>query len=118
MDCLDNMNSKGLYYKPVFYKFMNTIVHRELRKAFKEITIIADEFGSNDYMQSFCKYVDNHEGLSNLWGDTCFSFKNSKATVRIQIADFISGTLAWVYDTHKKASTKTYLISIRSYYLN
>lgn len=105
-DCLDNMNSKGLYYKPIFYKFMNNIVHRELRKAFEVITIIADEFGSNDYMQSFCKYVDKHQDLPNLWGDTCFSFKNSKATVGIQIADFISGTLAWVYDTHKKSQHK------------
>ena len=54
-NCLENMNSKGLQYKKVFYKFMNNIVHKELRRAFKKVTIIADEIGSNEYMQSFCQ---------------------------------------------------------------
>ena len=53
--CIENMNSKGLQYKKVFYKFMNNIVHKELRRAFKKVTIIADEIGSNEYMQSFCQ---------------------------------------------------------------
>lgn len=34
--CIENMNSKGLQYKKVFYKFMNNIVHKELRRAFKK----------------------------------------------------------------------------------
>lgn len=100
--CMDNMNYKGLKYKSSFYKFMNNIVHRELRKAFEKITIIADEFGSNEYMTSFCKYVDKHQDILNFWGDANFSFQNSKNDVGIQIADFISGTLAYIYDTHKK----------------
>lgn len=102
--CLENMNSKGLQYKKVFYKFMNNIVHKELRRAFRKITIIADEIGSNEYMQSFCKYVINHQDMPNLWGDANFSFQNSKEDVGLQIADFISGTLAYVFDTHKTSS--------------
>lgn len=67
-ECLENMNSKGLQYKKVFYKFMNNIVHKELRRAYKKVTIIADEIGSNEYMQSFCQYVINHQDMPNLWG--------------------------------------------------
>lgn len=48
--CLENMNAQGLKYKTSFYKFMNNIVHKELRRAFQTITIIADEIGGSDYM--------------------------------------------------------------------
>lgn len=104
------MNIKGLQYKQVFYKFMNNIVHKELRRAFEKITIVADEIGSNEYMQSFCKYVDRHQDMPDLFGDAKFSFEKSENDVRIQIADLISGTLAYVYDRHKRTNeTPDYL---------
>lgn len=100
--CLENMSMKGLQHKQIFYKFMNNIMHREFRRAFHKITIVADEIGNNDYMQSFCKYVNARQDMPNLFGDASFCFQNSTNDVRIQIADFISGTLAYVYDNHKK----------------
>lgn len=102
--CLENMNSKGLNYKKTFYKFMNNIVHKELRRAFEKVTIVADELIDNDYMQSFCAYVDRHQDMPDLFGDANFKYENSKYDVRIQIADFISGTLAYAFDSHKKSS--------------
>ena len=101
--CIENMSMKGLQYKKTFYKFMNNIVHRELRRAFEKITIVADEIGGNEYMQSFCQYVTSHQDMPNLFGDAKFSFENSKNDVRIQMADFIIGTLAYVFDRHKKS---------------
>ena len=101
--CLDNMSMKGLQYKKTFYKFMNNLVHRELRRAFEKIVVVADEIGTNEYMQSFCQYVRNHQDLPNLFGDAQFGFESSKSDVRIQIADLISGTLAYVYDSHKRS---------------
>ncbi len=101
--CLENMTSKGLQYKKTFYKFMNNIVHRELRRAFEKVTIVADELIDNDYMQSFCEYVDKHQDMPDLFGDANFKYDNSKYDVRIQIADFISGTLAYAFDSHKKS---------------
>ena len=100
-ECLENMNAKGLQYKKSFYKFMNNIVHKELRRAFKKITIISDEIGRNEYMESFCQYVSNHQDMPNLWGDADFSFQDSRQDVRVQVADLISGTLAYVYDTNR-----------------
>lgn len=102
-DCMENMNAKGLNYKESFYKFMNNIIHRELRQAFSVLTIVADEMGSTDYMRSFCRYVAKNQDQANLLGEARFLFQESKHDVRIQIADFISGTLAKVYDEHKKS---------------
>lgn len=101
--CQTNMNSKGLQYKKTFYKFMNNIVHKELRRAFKQITVVADEIGGSEYMQSFCQYVNNHQDLPDLFGDAQFCFQNSKEAVCIQIADLVSGTLSYVYDRHKRS---------------
>lgn len=101
--CIENMSMKGLQYKKSFYKFMNNIVHRELRRAFERIVVVADEVGTNDYMKSFCQYVASRQDLPNLFGDVQFSFESSKSDVRIQIADLISGTLAYVFDTHKRS---------------
>lgn len=112
--CLENMSIKGLQYKKTFYKFMNNIVHRELRRAFEKITVVADEIGSNEYMQSFCKYVSDHQDMADLFGDAKFSFENSKNDVRIQVADLISGTLAYVFDRHKKSqNTPDYLTVLK-----
>lgn len=99
--CIENMTLKGLHYKRSFYKFMNNIVHQELRRSFKYITVVADEMIDNEYMQSFCKYFDEHQDVKTLWGDAEFQYYSSKADVGIQVADYISGTLARVYDTHK-----------------
>lgn len=109
------MSARGLQYKKSFYKFMNNIVHREPRRAFNQIVVVADEIGSNEYMQSFCEYVSNHQDIPSLFGDVQFSFQNSKYDVRIQIADLISGTLAYVYDSHKRsADVPDYLKILRN----
>lgn len=97
-------DSRGLQFKKPFYKFMNNIVHKELRAAFKNLVVVADEIGGSDYMQSFCKYVEEHSEIPNLYGDSEFSFQNSKSEVIVQLADLISGTLSFLYDEHKKSA--------------
>lgn len=95
--------ARGLRYKPSFYKFMNNIVHKELRRAFSILTIVADEVGGSEYMQSFSKYVAARQDIPNLLGDAQFFFENSQDNVLIQLADLISGTLAREYGKHRKA---------------
>ena len=98
------LSVKGLRFKPSFYKFMNNIVHKELRHPFTKLTIVADEIGGSDYMQSFAKYVKNKQDIPTLLGEANFYFENSKNDVLIQLADLISGTLSFDYDEHKKSS--------------
>jgi len=88
----------GLHYKKSFYKFMNNIVHKELRKAFKVLTIVADEIGGTDYMRSFSKYVAEREDIPNLLSEADFFFEKSHNDVLIQLADLISGTLSHQFD--------------------
>ena len=96
------VDSKGLRFKTSFYKFMNNIVHKELSRAFPILTIVADEIGGSDYMQSFSRYVYDRQDIPNLFGELKFSFKASDKEILIQLADLISGTLAYEYDVHKK----------------
>ena len=91
---------------------MNNIVHKELRAAFKNLVVVADEIGGSDYMQSFCKYVEEHSEIPNLYGDSEFSFQNSKSEVIVQLADLISGTLSFLYDEHKKSADVPDYLSI------
>lgn len=94
----------GLRYKQSFYKFMNNIVHKELRRAFPKLTVVADEIGGSEYMKSFSKYVEEHEDIPNLFKERDFYFENSRNDVMIQLADFVSGSLSFEYDIHKKIS--------------
>ena len=94
---------------------MNNIVHKELRKAFSNLTVVADEIGNNDYMASFKKYFEEHSEPFNLFGESELCFEDSKSDPLVQIADFISGTLAYVYDEHKRdENSPNYLKIIES----
>ncbi len=92
---------RGLNYEQSFYKFLNNIVHKELRRAFPILTICSDEIGGSSYMRSFSDYVKKRTDIPNLFGEADFIFENSNNNVLIQLADFISGTLGCVYDASK-----------------
>lgn len=94
--------NSGLHYKPSFYKFINNLVYKELRITFSNLVIVADEMGDNDYMESFAKYVRSKEIPLSFFDKSLFRFENSKHSVIIQVADIVSGSLAFCYDEHKK----------------
>lgn len=98
------VNSKGLRYKSSFYKFMNNIVHKELRRAFPVLTIVADEIGGSEYMRSFSKYVEERQDIPSLLGEANFFFENSQNDILIQLADIVCGTIAQEYDVHRKTN--------------
>lgn len=93
---------RGLKIKTSFYKFMNNIVHKELRRAFPILTIVADTIGGSEYMKSFAHYVEERQDIPNFFGEAEFFFERSKNDVLIQLADIISGTIALEYDEHRK----------------
>jgi hypothetical protein len=91
----------GLRYKHSFYKFINNIAYQELRTSFSHLVISADEIGDNDFLQSFSRYVRDHEIKIDLFGESLFRFENSQSNLIIQVADIVSGSLAYCYDEHK-----------------
>lgn len=92
---------KGLRFKTSFYKFMNNIVYKELKNGFERLTVVADEIGTDSYMDSFIKYIKEKQDIPNLFGEANFLFENSKNNIFIQLADFISGTLSYCFDKNK-----------------
>ncbi|MBP1617956.1 MAG: hypothetical protein H6Q14_1783 [Bacteroidetes bacterium] len=105
--------SEGFRYKKSFYKFIHSLVDRELYKTFPNLEIIADEHGGNSFMTEFIEYIrKNH--IPDLFNQSSFRFSNSKDLSIIQIADFISGTLARCYDETKISDSKETFLSIIS----
>lgn len=100
--------NSGLRYKQSFYKFLNNIVHQELRIAYSNLIITADEVGGNDYLQSFAAYVRSKEIPIDLFDNSLFRFENSKHSVIIQVADIICGSLAYHYDVQKNTEIDGY----------
>lgn len=96
----------GLRYKSSFYKFINNLVYQELRINFSNLVIVADEIGENEYLKSFAEYVRKREVPLSFFDESLFRFENSKNSSIIQVADFISGSLAYNYDEWKKGKAE------------
>ena len=100
--------NSGLKYKHSFYKFLNNMVYQELRISYSNLKITADEVGGNDYLESFAKYIKSKEIPLSLFDNSLFRFENSQHSVIIQLADLISGSLAYCYDERKKQEADGY----------
>lgn len=100
--------NSGLRYKKPFYKFLNNLVYQELRIAYSNLIITADEIGRNDFLISFANYVRSKEIPLGLFDESAFRFENSKNSNIIQVADIISGSLAYNYDNKKIAEADGY----------
>lgn len=100
--------NSGLRYKKPFYKFLNNLVYQELRIAYSNLIITADEIGGNDFLISFANYVRSKEIPLGLFDESAFRFENSKNSNIIQVADIISGSLAYNYDNKKIAEADGY----------
>jgi hypothetical protein len=100
--------NSGLRYKKSFYKFLNNLVYKELKINFSNLIISADEIGENDFLQSFAEYVRSKEVPLSLFDKSLFHFENSKDDVIIQLADLVSGSLAYNFDEHKKSEAGGY----------
>jgi len=96
------LEGKGFGFKKSFYKYLNNLLYKELYRTFPQLELYVDEHGSNDYMREFKKYVEkNHE--RNLFSGSNFNIQDSKQSYFIQLADFVAGTLGYIYDETKKS---------------
>ena len=97
----------GPRYKPTFYKFFNSKIYNELYTNFKDITIVADNVGGSEYIKEFSAYI-NQKVVKQLsfFDDHNFMMNDSKGDYIIQIADIISGSLAYSFDAKKIAKAE------------
>lgn len=98
------LTTEGFKYKPSFYKFLHSLVDRELFRVFPKLQIIADEHGGTDFKQGFIKYIKTYH-VSDLFNQE-FNISNSKSELAVQLADIITGTIARCYETTKLSEAK------------
>lgn len=96
------LSGEGFKYKKSFYKFLNNLLYKELYRTYPDLDLNVDEHGGNSFMIEFKKYVEKHH-TRTLFGGSQFNMQNSKSNDFIQIADFIAGTLGYVFDELKKS---------------
>jgi len=92
-----NLKSEGLKYKQSFFKFLHSLIDRELFKVFPDLKIVADEHGSKKFMTGFIKYIQKNH-IPDLFNQADFRFSNSKSDLMVQLADFITGTFGFCFD--------------------
>lgn len=105
------LTTEGFRYKKSFYKFVNNLLYKELFRTFPELQLSVDEHGTNKFMLEFKKYVEkNHQ--RTLFSGIEFKHANSKQSIVIQLADFIAGTIACIYDITKQNECSDELLSL------
>lgn len=99
--------NSGLRYKEPFYKFLNGYVYEELKLNFHQLRIVADEMGTNEYKESFYRYMKRRQNkmptlFDDEYSDAELILVNSRESLINQLADFCAGSLAYTYDIGKK----------------
>tara|TARA_B100000795_G_C22763336_1_gene424593 strand:- start:283 stop:1434 length:1152 start_codon:yes stop_codon:yes gene_type:complete len=105
------LTSEGFQYKGSFYKFLHSLVDRELFKTFPDLLVVADEHGGNDFKKSFLEYMKNRH-IPNLFEQSEFRLSNSKSELMVQLADFITGTVARCYEPKKLSPRKNDILKV------
>lgn len=91
----------GLAYKESFIKYTHNLLHESLKKHYKSLKIISDEYGSEEFMRGFEDYFQSKE--QNLISTYEFCFENSNENNLLQLADFVGGTIALGIDEKRKS---------------
>lgn len=93
-------DGSGLNYKKSFIKYLNGILYNDLTNFYPKLELCSDELGTKEFMSEFRNYlIKNH--APNLLGEYDVAFVNSKSNVLVQLADFISGTIAFGFERNK-----------------
>lgn len=85
-------------FKGTFYRYLHNILYTELYRTYPKLNIVADQLGTNKFMDSFRKYVFDSHSEINIFDEYDFEFINSKSSVIVQLADLISGTINLSYE--------------------
>ncbi len=93
---------QGFGIKKSFYKYLNNLLYKELYRTFPRLELFVDEHGGNDFMREFKNYVEKHHER-NLFTGSDFNIQNSQQSYFIQLADFVAGSLGYIFDETKKS---------------
>lgn len=91
----------GLKFRNSFYKYVNGLLDQELYDYYPYLELISDQHGTDKFMEGFINYVEQNHKQTELFKEQTFSFCDSKDEPLIQLADFISGSIAKCYEPEK-----------------
>ncbi len=94
------IKESGLKYKKSFLKYLNSLLHKQLKMYYPKLQLVSDQHGTKEFMDGFVKYV-NSKSIPNMFEEYEFGFDNSKENVLIQLADLFAGTLSFKYEECK-----------------
>lgn len=103
------IRDSGLVYGEPFVKFVHRLLLDRLFAATPDLHVVADRYGRDDFMEGFQRYVLEKRtalGQGDLFRRAKFEFANSRAEPLIQLADFVSGSLARLFDPKKLSPAK------------
>lgn len=104
------LKGEGFNHKGPFYKFLHSLVDRELFSVFPDILVVADEHGGKEFKEGFIKYIYKRH-VPDLFNLSEFRFSNSKSDLFVQVADIITGSLARCYETKKLSESRSKFLS-------
>lgn len=102
----------GLRFKRSFIKHLNGKVYSKIFRAYKPVSVHADQHGRSEFMESVKRYVEAR-CMPDLFEGSNFSFVDSKEIELVQVADFIAGSLAKVYGSIGTPEATELLAQIR-----
>ncbi len=101
----------GLKYKPAFIKYINGILYNRLFKNYKNLEIYADEHGTDNFKLSMQRYIEKNH-IPDLFWKSSFHIIKSSASVGVQLADIIVGTIAKIYEQKENNALKEMYIRL------
>jgi hypothetical protein len=103
---------EGFGYKPSFYKFLFGLIYKDLYKVFAQVDVHMDEHGGEQFMKGFIKYIRKNHPPDLFTPENKISFEKSEENILIQLADFICGSLARIFDETKKTDFSNNILSV------
>ncbi len=97
-------NKSGLIYKKSFIKFCHGLLFSHLFSSIPSKSLLIDEHGSREFMDGFERYVERKHIIPSLFDSYSINFLSSRAERLIQLADFIAGSLARIFDPSRRGA--------------
>lgn len=102
----------GLKWTKSFLKYTSSLLYPLLRRHHDSLDIFLDDYGSDEYKESFRQYHAKKEW--RLFSNQPPRFLDSKTSVLIQAADLIAGALGYLYDPERQSEhTKAFWDAIK-----
>lgn len=90
------LTESGLRFRRSFVKYVHRILYAKLFEAFTHLHIMADQYGTSDFMAGFSRYLERRL-QRGLFESAEFAFARSADFPFIQVADVIAGSIQRCY---------------------